>query len=301
MEYSIHENGWVVRVSTPILEMSDTDKQEAFSLLRNNVVLLWKNQKLSPQEELDFCGSIGDYDFKHVDDMWDSLPDDQKDIFIKEYPGILRVTGRSGAAGGPGHFHHKDELKWHSDRIGNPIRKNCVWLYGVSDTRGSVTNLSNGFLAYENLSATDKSFYDSLEVQHYNTRYRSDRDRSSHSFRKSQDEKFKEMDIWHKVVIENDFGRKGFFISPLQVGRISGMSEKESLLWADDLLEYLVQPEFVYSHKWEDGDVLIGEQSFGMHSRDAFDGMDKRYLHHIQFNLNKIAPNLKYKGYNGTL
>lgn len=301
LEYSFLENGWVVRIHNRIQDMSLEDKLEALKLLRRNVVVLWKNQELTPQEELDFCGSFGSYDFDDVGEYWDSLPEDQRDIFIKEYPGILRVTGKPGANGGPGHFSHKTVLKWHSDRIGHFDRRQCVWLYGITDTAGSVTNFTNGFLAYKALPEEEKKLYDNLKVSHYNTRYQQDSDRSTHAWRIEENTRIKDMNIWDKMIVENDFGDKSFFLSPLQVGCIEGMTEEESLKFVDKLFPYLIQPEFVYSHHWEDGDVVLSEQTFSMHSRDAFDGMNKRYLHHIQFSLEKILPDLTYPGYRDTL
>jgi alpha-ketoglutarate-dependent taurine dioxygenase len=298
LEYSFLENGWVVRIHNRIQDMSLEDKLEALELLRKNVVVVWKNQKLTPREELDFCGSFGSYDFADVAEYWDNLPSDQQDIFIKEYPGILRVTAKPGTNGGPGHFSHKTELKWHSDRIGHPDRRPCVWLYGITDTTGSVTNFTNNFLAYNALSEEEKNFYGGLRVSHYNTRYQQDSDRSTHAWRIEENLIIKNMGIWDNIIVENDFGDKSFFFSPLQVGCIEGMSEEKSLEIADELLQYLTQPQFVYSHQWEDGDVVISEQTFSMHSRDAFNDMEKRYLHHIQFNVEKILPDLKYPGYN---
>lgn len=299
LEYNHIGNTWAIQVHTPILDMTEEDKKLAVELLVKNVVLVWKKQDLSPRQELDFIGSIGDYDHSEIDQHWESLPDDTKDLFIKEYPGILRVSGIVGDQGNPGHFPEKEELLWHSDRIGDTNRRQCVWLYGETGTEGSITRWSNGYMAYDGLSQETKDMIQEWDVQHYNTRYRTDNSHSSHRLRKKKDEKNKQLNISHKLVIKNNYGRKSLFLSPFQVGIISGMTEKESIEWSESMLDHLTSPEYTYAHEWEDGDVVIGEMTFGLHARDRFENIGHRCLHHVQFNLNKILPNVSYEGYNG--
>ena len=111
----------------------------------------------------------------------------------------------------------------------------------------------------------------------------------------------KSLNFKNKLVLTNAYGQKGLYISPLQVGDITGLTYEEMVEFTDNILEHITQPKYVYSHHWEDGDVLIGEQFFGVHKRDAFEKMHERYLHRIAFNSSKLMPNLKYEGYNGNL
>lgn len=303
LEYSFYKDSWAVQILTPIVDINEEDKKELCELLVNNPVIFWKKQDLTPQQELDFCKSIGRYHYDDVDwkTLWDSLLEDTKSTFLYEYPGILRVTGKKGVTGLPGHFAHKDELGWHSDSIWNPNRKNCIWLYGVSDTKGSVTRYINNFLVYESLSPELKDLYDNYEIQFYGNRFKKDVETSSYKRSIIRDKEIKELGIFHKLVLDNGYNKKGLFLSPHQLGVVKGMTEEESLQWGNEMLEYMSQPQFVYKHEWEDGDVVIGEQTFTVHMRDAFEDVEKRYLHHIQFNMNKALPNLKYEGYNGNL
>ena len=303
LEYSISEKGWPVEIHTPILDITEEDKKELCELLLNNVVIYWKKQNLTPQQELDFCKSIGRYHYDDVDwkELWNTLTDETKSTFLYEYPGILRVTGKPGITGKPGHFSHKEELGWHSDSIWNPNRKNCIWLYAVSGTKGSITRYINNILVYESLPNDLKEIYNNYEVQFYGNRFKKDFETLSYKKAIKRDEEMKELGIFHKLVLDNGYGRKGLFLSPHQLGIVKGMSEEDSLQWANEMLEYMTKPEFVYSHRWEDGDVVISEQTFSVHMRDSFEDMEKRYLHHIQFNMNNIIPNLKYEGYNGKL
>ena len=55
----------------------------------------------------------------------------------------------------------------------------------------------------------------------------------------------------------------------------------------------MLNEEFIYHHDWDDGDVVISEQWLSVHKRWYFEDMDKRLLHRIAFNYDKV--------YNGTL
>jgi alpha-ketoglutarate-dependent taurine dioxygenase len=153
-------------------------------------------------------------------------------------------------------------------------------------------------MAYEDLSQDKKEFYKTLEVKFGMGRWRSS----------AIDDLYKVTSViadstekqTHKLVISNPFGVKGLNISPLQMESISSMSYEEMIEFTDNMLEYLTQDKFTYSHYWEDGDIVLSEQIFGMHKRDAYENMEDRVLHRIGFNTSKIKPDLKYEGYNGT-
>ena len=41
-------------------------------------------------------------------------------------------------------------------------------------------------------------------------------------------------------------------------------------------------------HDWEDGDLVISEQWLSIHKRWTFEKMDKRVLHRIAFDYDKV-------------
>lgn len=299
LEYEVLDNGWTVQIHTPIKDITEEEQAEILKLIIQNTMVFWRNQNLNEQEELDFCARFGGIDFTSLD--WDKATDDQKSLFIREYPGILRVTAKPGETGRPGHFHHKEELKWHCNRPNDPKRKSFIWLYAVEGSKDSITHWTNSILAYNDLPPELKKHYDTLEVSYHDSRFRIDHDRETYQKHLKKIEHLKTLNFKNKLVLTNPYGQKGLYISPLQVGEITGMDFEEMIEFTNNILEYLTQPKYVYSHHWEDGDVLIGEQFFGLHKRDAFEKMHERYLHRIAFNSTKMFPELKYEGYTGDL
>jgi alpha-ketoglutarate-dependent taurine dioxygenase len=298
LEYEVMENGWTVRVHTPILDLTENDKRDVLDLMIRNTAVVWKGQNLTKQQELDFCGSFGKYDFAHVPDD-DTIPPERRALFYPDHPGILRVTGRKDENGHAGHFGHDDELEWHCNRPSDPYRKPFVYLYAVEGSKGSVTHWSNGIHTYNDLTEEQKAKYDDIEVQYYGQRFRKDHDSSQRQWRTERDEKLKALNLRHKIILENHYGDKGISISPLEVGEITGMTYDEMVDFTDDILDFLTQEKYIYSHHWEDGDVTISDQFFGVHKRDAFDRMSERLLHRIAFNTDHMIPDMRYKGCGG--
>lgn len=65
-------------------------------------------------------------------------------------------------------------------------------------------------------------------------------------------------------------GTKALYFHPIKTENIVGMDATESQALLDDLLARSVRPEFIYSHKWRKGDMLIWDNRAAMH-RASFD------------------------------
>jgi taurine dioxygenase len=71
-------------------------------------------------------------------------------------------------------------------------------------------------------------------------------------------------------------GKKALYFHPVKAENIVGMEPKESQALLSDLLERSVRPEFIYSHKWRKGDMLIWDNRAAMH-RASFDYDPEEY------------------------
>ena len=67
-------------------------------------------------------------------------------------------------------------------------------------------------------------------------------------------------------------GRLSLFLSS-HAGRIIGWYIPEAMLFLRDLTEHATQPEFVYSHKWRVGDLVMWDNQCTMHRARPFDDM----------------------------
>jgi len=73
-------------------------------------------------------------------------------------------------------------------------------------------------------------------------------------------------------------GRKSLFLSS-HAGRIRGMEEPEARMLLMDLIEFATQREFVYTHSWQVGDLVMWDNRCTMHRAREYDDTQVRDLH----------------------
>lgn len=87
-------------------------------------------------------------------------------------------------------------------------------------------------------------------------------------------------------------GRKSLFLSS-HAGRIVGMPQVEALMLLRELTEHATQREFVYSHKWRVGDLVMWDNQSTMHRARPFE--DQIYPRDLRRStLTAGAPALPY-------
>jgi alpha-ketoglutarate-dependent 2,4-dichlorophenoxyacetate dioxygenase len=69
---------------------------------------------------------------------------------------------------------------------------------------------------------------------------------------------------WKSVWTNPVNGREALYIAS-HVFQIDGYDEDESVALLDELVAFCTQPEFVYSHNWSVGDVMLWDQRAVMH------------------------------------
>ena len=73
-------------------------------------------------------------------------------------------------------------------------------------------------------------------------------------------------------------GRKSIYLSS-HAGRIRGMPEPEARMLLLDLSEFATQPQFVYTHTWKVGDLVMWDNRCTMHRAREYDDTEVRDLH----------------------
>lgn len=273
-------NDWVVEVED--FDLRTASDQEALEIAKHtisNMVVVLRNQDLTPEDEVTFCSKIGDCQF--VVDPTKPLEGQRGEHFAVNNH-ILRVTGQKNQKGEEGLFGHTSALDWHANQASNYERDPLIWLYGVENTEGSKTSWINNIESYKALPQDLKDEIQDVEIT---LGFKSGTYSISKFFieHHSEDKPF-------KLVHTNDAGHTGLYFPFLQIFGMPGKTEEQFKDLMSRLTEHVLQPQFCYDHDWKDGDVVISEQWLSIHKRWAFEKMDKRVLHRIAFdykNLNK--------------
>ena len=84
--------------------------------------------------------------------------------------------------------------------------------------------------------------------------------------------------VYHPIVRTHpETGRKSLYLSS-HIGGIVGWPVPEARAFIRDLTEHATQPQFVYSHKWRVGDLVIWDNRCTMHRGRPHDDSHPRDL-----------------------
>lgn len=264
---------WHKEYDVDIKTMSDEDLHQMAKNINKHLVVVFRNQKLTPEQELDICRRIGNVKENKAEN---TTAKDNLSIIT----GVMRVTGELNDRGQPGLFGHKVELDWHTHHPSQQNRYPYVWLYSERGSKGSRTSWINQVEAYNDLSDELKEKVNNIKVYcgHRNGNFSPSQIFSEH------------VGQTHMPIVQTNIeGLKGLYFPFLQIfGIAEGATEEE---WKD-LFEYLkqhiLQEKYIMHHDWEDRDLVISEQWLSIHKRWTFEKMDKRVLHRIAFDYDKV-------------
>lgn len=258
-------SNWVKHLDDDLSLVSHERAHQIIKMCTTNMVVTFKNQNLTPQDEISFVSKIGNYQQTHKDRG--------KHLGIPEVDGILRVT--RGAL-----FGHDKELDWHANQPSYIDRKPLIWLYGIEGTEGSVTSWINMIEAYNDLPMDTKEEIKDIEMY---CGYK----RGSYSDFEYFDDHVNR-NLPRKLVYTNEEGVTGLFFPFLQIFEFINYPDAYFKSIKEDLVDHVLNKKYMYDHYWKDGDVVISEQWLSIHKRWECNFMDKRILHRIAFDHSKV-------------
>jgi alpha-ketoglutarate-dependent 2,4-dichlorophenoxyacetate dioxygenase len=165
---------------------------------------------------------------------------------------------------------------WHSDssfkRI--PARFSLLSARTIPD-EGGETQFADMRAAWDALPDRMKARLEGLICEH--TQLFS---RARIGFTDWSDEERAKMQPVPQVMIRTHPGshRKSIYLSS-HAGRINGMEEPEARMLLMDLTEHATQPQFVYTHRWTGGDLVMWDNRCTMHRAREYDETQVRDMH----------------------
>ncbi len=159
---------------------------------------------------------------------------------------------------------------WHSDASFRVIPARYSILSGrIVVSEGGNTEFADMRAAYDAFDAKTKAEIEDLICEH------------SQIFSREQlgfteylpDERAMMKPVRHRLVRTHPTsGRKSIFLSA-HIGGIIGWPRPEAMSFVRDLIEHATRPEFVYSHKWTEHDLVIWDNRATMHRVRRYDDM----------------------------
>lgn len=274
LNYKIHSNGWTVFVDENIRLLSDNQAKEVGKLAASNLVVIFRNQTLTPSEQADFCSKIGECQYTYNPNK---PREEQRFHNVAVHENVYRVTGERNHNGIQGLAGHQSSLDWHVDQPSTENRPDLVWLYAVKGTQGSRTSWLNTTKAYEDAPVSlltqikDKKIHCGFKKNTY----------TENDFFNEYVNRNTAFDIVHT----NSANVTGIYYPFFQAFEIKGLDAEDQQVLHTRIVSHLLQEEYMYHHEWQDGDVMIGEQWLTLHKRWEFEGMGDRLVHRIAISL----------------
>jgi taurine dioxygenase len=230
-------------------------------------VLVYRRQALSEAELCAFSAHFGELE-RVVRADWASP-------VVPDVGVISNLRNSAGETiGGLG----ESEVDWHSDQsyVAQPAT-GCL-LYAVEiPAVGGDTHWANLERAYEALPPRLRSCIEGHRgVFSYGKRLAGygAKDRVI-----TAEMRAKTPDVLHDLVQRNPItNRASIYFDPTTTVGILGMSTDEAQAVLTELVEFCTQPQFVYRHHWQVGDVIMWDNGFLLHRRDPFDPNERRLM-----------------------
>lgn len=172
-------------------------------------------------------------------------------------------------------------VSWHTDHSFQPEPPKATALYAVSlPTKGGDTEWAHMGAAYDALPASLRTEVDALEAVHA---YTESRVPPNLTERIAAGEDDASDGVVHPLIRTHpENGRKSIYLNPLRVRRFRGMTPEHCAELIERIVTHATQPEFVYTHRWRAGDMVIWDNRCCIHKAHAdYDFEELRLLYRI--------------------
>jgi taurine dioxygenase len=164
------------------------------------------------------------------------------------------------------------EMMFHHDMIHKSVPSKATLLYSVEiPEHGGDTLFASGYAAHETLAPGLRARLEGKRALHhynYGSTLKGD-GRGTEAFG----------ECVHPVLrTHEDTGRKAVYVNRLMTVKILDMPEDESAALLGAVYDHAEKPEFVYTHAWRKGDLLLWDNRCSSHARTDFPSAQRRLM-----------------------
>ena len=240
--------------------LAEADRATMLAAYREAGVLVFRRQALSEGELVAFGRSVGAPSI-YAETAWLSVT---PEVIILS--NLLSSDGKllGGLA--------NNKLDWHTDQSYYAEPVTGCFLYGVEiPAEGGETSWASLYTAYETLPAEIKKAVDGAVGTFSFAARVGGRNRKVNDNHDSERRIRETPDVKHPLVnVHPKSGRKALFIDPKTVTSIDGMPDDEAQDLLAQLLAHTIQPQNVYDHDWQPGDLVLWDNAVVLHKREGF-------------------------------
>ena len=234
-------------------------------LLAKRAVLVFRNQRLSPQEFMQAAEIFGEL-----------MPQMLERFTLPDFPLVGFVSSED--ADKPGGKRMVRGEQYHTDHSNYPAPPKATLLHAVTIPRsGGDTQFVNVQASYDELPGDMKERIGPMRALHVYLSSRSPRRKAV----LSEEERQRIPETWQPLVPRHpESGRRGLYLNTAHMERIEGLAKEEGFALIGKLMAHAAQPKYEYRHKWRDGDLVIWDNRSVMHQANG-DYTERRYLYRL--------------------
>ena len=255
-----------VDLSRPMSHGTFAQIYEAFL---EHCVLLFRSQKLTPEQQIAFSRRFGDLE-EHVVSQY-LLPGYPEIFILSNIVEDGRKIGSTGRRAG---------VDWHTDLsyMKEPSLGSLLYCLECPPGEGD-TEFASMYAAYEALPEEKKRWLEGMKavhdlVYHLET-FMPDREPLT------EEQKAKAPPVVHPAVRTHpETGHRALYVNYAVVSHFEGMDVEESRRILRELTAFAAQPQFVYRHRWQPDDLVIWDNRCTMHHLTGYDVEKYRRLMH---------------------
>jgi taurine dioxygenase len=250
-------------------EIQEAAMQQIIATWHEHLVLLFRDQTITAEQQVGFAHRFGPVEPRH-------RPKDQRaDDGIAGHPDAMLISNIR-ENGKPIGSLPDGEMEFHCDTCYREIPSRGAFLYAMEvPQQGGDTMFLNLYRAYETLPDDLKrriAGRKALNVYSYGAM---SRDGNAPDLTNAPH-------FAHPVVRTHpETGRKALYVNRLMTWRIEGMEADESRALLDALFDHIEQPQFIYTHHWRPGDLLLWDNRCTLHARTDFSADERRLLRRV--------------------
>jgi alpha-ketoglutarate-dependent taurine dioxygenase len=236
------------------------------ALLDHQIVVV-RDQVLTKEQQYNFTLNFGELE-EHV-----ARHSDGRYGIVHSVTNLDRDGNPTDAIGTRGNYF------WHTDKSYHALPSLMTMLHAVElPPLGGDTEFANMVLAYRALPDSMKERLAGLRAIHSWEASRL----ASGSKPASEDEKRERPPVSHPIVRTHpETGEKALYMGTHAAGGVEGLGAEEGRALLAELLTHATQPQFIYTHHWRQGDLIIWDNRALLHRALANYEMGKhrRVLH----------------------
>jgi alpha-ketoglutarate-dependent taurine dioxygenase len=261
-------------LSPVIATQIDADRDELLSgkygsqlreMLQQRGVLIFPQACFSDDEQVEFTKTLGELAFDYNGQAMEGGK--QQAIFKVSLDEKVSPTARS----------LKNSLLWHLDGTTHeiPILASVLSARQLAP-EGGETEWASTYAAYEALPEEDKQLIDGLRVVHSNLQLQRNinPELSYAQFQRARNSPSRSQ----PMVWKHRDGRKSLVVGAT-AGYVEGLAHDDSLDLLVRLRDWATQPQFVYRHHWQVGDLAVWDNTGTLHRALAYAPDSGRLMH----------------------